>query len=101
MTKTIIKCPYCGAEYLPSEIFIPSDFMPKFEDLTKDEDGKIVAVYENPMNLVEEYTCDHCNHRFSIKAQVEFHTSPCEEHDFKFNYKSPLYSKDRTELSEN
>ena len=52
--KQIIKCPFCGAEYLPSEIYIPSDFLPKFEDLTKDENGKIVAVYERPMNVNEE-----------------------------------------------
>ncbi len=96
-----IKCPHCGAEYMPSEIYIPSDFLPKFEDLTKDDDGKIVAVYERPMNLDEEYTCDKCGHRFAIHAKVEFTTEISTNHDYNFNYESPLYSEDRVELEEN
>ena len=96
-----IKCPYCGAEYLPSEIYIPSDFLPKFEDLTKDESGKIVAVYEKTMNTNEEYTCDYCGHRFAIVAEVNFNTDKCELHDYKFDYNTPLYSNERTELPEN
>lgn len=101
MNKQIIKCPHCGAEYLPSEIYIPSDFLPKFDDLVKDENGKIVAVYEHPMNLNEEYTCDYCGHRFAVKAQVEFTAAYCPLHDYKFEHTTPLYSGDRVELSEN
>lgn len=99
--RNIIKCPHCGAEYLPSEIYIPSDFLPKFDDLIKDEDGKVVAVYDKPMNLHEEYTCDQCGHRFAIDAAVEFTTSPCELHDYNFEYQTPLYPNNRTELAEN
>ena len=95
-----IKCPYCGAEYLPQEIFIPSDFLPRFDDLVKDDEGKIVAAYENPMNLHEEYTCDYCNHRFAIDATVEFTTSKIEKHDFNYEFESQLYTEERLELSE-
>lgn len=96
-----ILCPYCGAEYMPQEIYIPSDFLPKVEDLVKDEKGKIVAKYEHPMNTHEEYTCDHCGHRFQIDAKVEFITSDAVNHDFNFDYKSQLYTSDRLELKEN
>ena len=96
-----IICPHCGAEYLPQEIYIPSDFLPRFEDLVKDDEGKIVAGYEQPMNLHEEYTCDYCGHRFQVTAKVEFFTSAVEKHDFNFNYESPLYTGERLELTEN
>lgn len=96
-----ITCPYCGAEYLPQELYIPSDFLPRFDDLVKDEEGKIVAFYERPMNTHEEYTCDCCGHRFQIDAKVEFNTSPIISHDFGFNYESPLYTGNRIELTEN
>lgn len=101
MSRNIIKCPYCGAEYLPQELFIPSDFLPKFDDLVKDDEGKIVAEFEQPMNLKEEYVCDCCNHRFAVEAKVEFTSSKVEKHDFDFAYQSPIYNEDRVELSEN
>lgn len=40
---TVIKCPHCGAEYLPSEIFMPEDILggaPK--NLIKDPLGKVL-----------------------------------------------------------
>ena len=100
MVNEKIRCPYCGAEYMPSEIFIPSDFLPKFEDLVKDDEGHIVAVYEHPMNLKEEYTCDYCNHRFSIIAEVSFKAEANPLHDYNFNHESDLYPEGRVELSE-
>lgn len=96
-----IKCPYCGAEYLPQELYIPSDFLPKFDDIVKDNSGKIIAVYEKPIHGHEEYTCDYCSHRFSIDANVEFNTSEVKEHDFNFDHETLLYKEDRVELSEN
>ena len=95
-----IKCPHCGAEYLPTEIYIPTDFLPKCKDVTRDEQGVLVAGHVNNMNLHEEYTCDYCGHRFSVDAEVKFVTSATELHDYNFNYESPLYSEDRLELSE-
>lgn len=96
-----IICPYCGAEYLPQELYIPSDFLPKFDDLVKDDEGKIVAGYERPLNTHEEYTCDCCGHRFQVDAKVEFVTSAIEKHDFEFSHESPLYTSSRMELTEN
>ena len=96
----IIKCPHCGAEYIPSEIFIPSDFLPKCKDVTRDNRGILVAGHVNNMNCHEEYTCDYCGHRFAIDAEVNFKTSATELHDYNYDYSSPLYEGDRLELSE-
>lgn len=96
-----IKCPYCGAEYVPSEVYIPTDFLPKFTDLEKDEKGQIVSICEQPMNTQEEYTCDYCNHRFSVVANVTFTTAEAPQHDYNFDYETKVYDKDRLTLSEN
>ena len=96
-----IICPYCGAEYLPQELYIPSDFLPKMEDVVKDDEGKIVAGYSRPLNTHEEYTCDYCGHRFQVEAKVEFSATESVEHDFNFEYKTPLYPEGRIELREN
>lgn len=96
-----IVCPHCGAEYYPQELYIPTDFLPRVEDVIKDEDGRIVAGYEAPMNTHEEYTCDYCNHRFQIDAKVEFVSTEDKPHDFNFSHTSPLYTGDRIELTEN
>ena len=96
-----IKCPYCGAEYIPQELYIPDDFLPVFDDLVKDDSGKIVAMYEEPMNTHEEYTCDYCGHTFQVDAKVEFIATESAAHDFNFAYESLLYTGDRLELKEN
>jgi len=100
MNTPIIKCPHCGAEYLPVEIYIPEDFLPESEDITRDEQGHLVACHEGSMNLQEDYTCDYCGHRFTVLADVKFNTSINELHDYNYDYKSPVYPKDRIELSE-
>lgn len=72
--KTIIKCPKCGREYLPGEIYLPKDFLGCPSDVIKDEDGKILFQVNGEMNLTETYTCDNCNTPFLINASVSFKT---------------------------
>lgn len=98
--KNIIVCPYCGAEYLPEEIYIPSDFLGSVKDIVKDDQGKILSFVGQPMNLKEEYTCDSCNHRFSVTANVTFKVAPCVEHDFNYDYSTKLYDHERESLKE-
>jgi len=95
-----ITCPYCGCEYLPQEIYIPEDFLPELDDLTKDDAGHIVAVHEEAMHTCEEYTCDRCNHRFRVIAKVEFSSAKADEHDLLFPHESSLYQEPRMELAE-
>ena len=99
-SKHLVKCPYCGAEYLPAEIYIPEDFLPECEDVVKDENSKLVAYHDNGMNLHEEYTCDKCGHRFTIDAVVDFKTAKAELHDFNYDYTTPVYTEDRINLKE-
>lgn len=88
--KILIKCPYCGAEYVPSEIFYPEDFLPDVDSIVKDENGKIIGYNSTSMNLTEEYCCDICGHTFTSFAEVSFKSTPCEIHDFEFEHESKL-----------
>lgn len=99
-TPLTIKCPHCGAEYLPSEIYIPDDFLPECDDVVRDEEGKLMACHQAGMNLKEEYECDYCGHRFSVEAKVSFTSSENSLHDYGFDYETKLYPEDRMELSE-
>lgn len=97
--KLIIRCPYCGAEYAPSEIFYPEDFLPAL-DATKDADGRIVAMAGNAMNLSEEFVCEHCDHAFRAVASFAFESEKVEGHDFNYDCERPLYDAPRVELKE-
>lgn len=69
MEKDIfITCPYCGTEYLPSEIYNPKCFFGHPEGVERTYDGKIKASYGKSMDLKEEYKCDCCNKVFYINA---------------------------------
>ena len=72
--KNIVKCPYCGAEYLPAEIYMPDYFIGRPEDIQKNEKGKIINVTGEDMELVEHYRCDYCDRKFTITATVKFNT---------------------------
>lgn len=98
--RHLIRCPHCGAEYAPSEIFYPSDFLPDAIDVTKDADGRIVAYEGSLMNLSEEYECDRCGHVFRATADVSFGSEPCEAHDFGSDYAQRVYPTAVHELGE-
>lgn len=72
--KNIIKCPNCGREYLPGEIYLPKDFLGWPSDIVRDENGVIIFHVDGEMGLTEKYTCDNCNKTFSINAAVTFKT---------------------------
>lgn len=98
--KHLIACPYCGAEYAPSEIFYPVDFLPDVSDVAKDSTGRIVAYVGSLMNLSEEYECDRCGHVFKATADVTFGSERCDGHDFGSDYSAPVYENKRAELGE-
>ena len=78
----LIKCPYCGREYLPCEIFYPDDLLGNASDIVKDENGKILSYEGTNMNLKEEYTCDWCNKSFTVELFV---TNKTEKKEFDFD----------------
>ena len=62
----IIKCPYCTAEYFPSEIFIPKSFLGTACHIDNN------SYFGKDMDLSESYTCDNCNNIFIVEAEVKF-----------------------------
>lgn len=86
VTKSVIKCPYCGMEYSPSEIFMPGQIVGKPKNLVKDALGKII--YQDweegdEAEQEEHYVCDGCGKSFTVKPVVTYTTSTeAEETDF-------------------
>lgn len=72
--KTSIKCPHCGTEYLPGEIYIPNYFVGQPTDIIKDEKGAVLGFEGSDMETSEQYTCDLCGQTFRVDAIVTFKT---------------------------
>lgn len=73
--RPTIKCPYCGAEYLPSEIFMPETLLDKSAIINKDSNGKIENVKGEEAELRESYICDYCDKEFVVYASIMYNTS--------------------------
>lgn len=84
--KQTIVCPYCGWEYLPSEIFYPDHFLGQESNVERDSFGKILY-YENlDSDHDEHYICDHCEKQFFVHADIKFSTSADEMNNLNNNY---------------
>lgn len=71
-----IECPFCGAEYLPGEIFLPKHFLGQPKEVTRDYRGKIKSVSNlTNQDLEETYICDYCSTVFNIGADITFTTN--------------------------
>lgn len=75
MKYDIIKCPACGAEYLPGEIFLPKHFLGQPKEVIKDLYGKIKAVAGGiEQDLEESYVCDKCDSEFVVIPTIKYKT---------------------------
>lgn len=81
-----IKCPFCGCEYLPAEIYIPDAMIGHPKYIEKDINGKILNCYGKMYDPIEYYTCDKCNTRFKIKADTKFNTYIDNKTNFNEDY---------------
>jgi predicted nucleic-acid-binding Zn-ribbon protein len=95
----VIKCPRCGMEYLPAEIFMPDDFLGKPESILRDDNGHIEFHEGNSLGLDETYTCDKCGCVFDVHGDVSFTTSEHAEDKSKDDYVTVIH-KDRINLKE-
>lgn len=68
----LIRCPYCGTEYLPGEIFLPKHFLGQPKRVSKDFSGKILDYEGIPQSLNESYTCDKCMSNFTVTANITY-----------------------------
>lgn len=93
----IIKCPKCGWEYLPEDIYVSILGNPGNE--VRDENGKIMFYDGDTMDLHEEFTCEHCNCTFSVDMKPTFDVKVNVNHDFSEDYSTPIY-EDRITLEE-
>ena len=84
----IVKCPKCGYEYLPAEIFTRA-FLGKPDNIVRDDDGKIISFEGTTMDLSEVYNCDKCGCDFDIIAKPNFTTSENKELLFDEYYSVP------------
>lgn len=91
----VIRCPHCGAEYLPGEIYIPGSLIGQPDEVIKDSFGKII--YEDYYNdtrepdMIEHFICDYCEKPFVIEATVTYKTkTEAPEKDFSTKYVSLL-----------
>lgn len=88
-----LKCPKCGYEYLPGEIFIPNNFVGKPTDISRTFDGKIKYFDGLDMDPDETYVCDHCGTPLKIHAEVSFKVTVDSKRDFSSDYTSSLKQK--------
>ena len=95
----IIKCPKCGYEYLPAEIFYPDTLLGHPKDIIRTLDGKIDFYNDTAGEFEEEYICDNCDTTFTVTASINFDTAINVNHDFSSDYSSTIY-KDRIILEE-
>ena len=98
----VIKCPHCGYEYIPSEIFYPGDLIGgRTESLVRDALGKILYLeyaeskYTEGRSLEpcqpEQYICDSCEKPFVVEPVVSYKVKKeIEELDFSNNSVSLL-----------
>lgn len=89
--EILITCPHCGAEYLPAEVYVPSAFFGKPEDIDRDRVGKLEAYDGKAMDLKETFICEYCNKEFNVVADVKFKTQKKEGDEFEEVYSTPLY----------
>jgi len=96
---TIIKCPVCGQEYLPSEIFYPNDFIGKPTEIIKDTSGRIEFYLGDDPSFDENFICDNCNTRLKIHASVHYKVD-VDSTAFNEEYVSTFEKQDKLTLEE-
>jgi len=96
----IIRCPKCNWEYLPGEIFIPSQLIGQPKDIERTVDGKIDTYYGIYPDKQEQFCCEHCGCALLIKADIKYSVTHDIEHDFSDDFISNKYPSDRLTLFE-
>lgn len=94
----VIKCPKCGYEYLPEEIYVK--VLGTSKNVVRDENGKIMFFEGESLNLHEEYICDNCGCTFDVDVKPTFETKVNVKHDFSEDFTTPIYEEERIELKE-
>lgn len=95
----IIKCPVCGMEYMPSEVFMPNSFFGKQKDIFRSVDGQIEFYDGDDPELTETFTCEHCGTNLSIEAKLTFKVDELKD-DFNEEYVTKIDKPNKIILDE-
>ena len=71
----VIKCPHCGQEYAPAEIFMPGELIGKPNEIVRDALGRIIYhEYEddNMPGQSEHFVCDACKKPFVVEPVITY-----------------------------
>lgn len=85
-----IKCPNCGREYLPAEIYVPFAFFGKPKMIVRDIDQSILDYMGSGLDVKERYICDSCNTTFDVVANISFKTYVNEKYNFAKDYSTKI-----------
>ena len=91
----VIRCPHCGAEYLPGEIYMPGSLIGQPDEIVKDPFGRILyedySTEAREPDMLEHFICDYCDKPFIVEASTAYKTREEEpERDFGTQYVSLL-----------
>ncbi len=90
----VIRCPHCGMEYTPADIFMPGDLIGEPENVVKDALGKIIYQEydkDNEPGQVEHFVCDACGKPFTVEPIITYKVKKEDEAlDFKTQESSLL-----------
>lgn len=76
----VIKCPKCGYNYLPGEIYLPEHFLGQPKHIEKEgSTGRIMYYSGIPQDPEEVYTCDKCHTTFLVDTKMSFETEILDE----------------------
>lgn len=80
--RKVIKCPHCGWEYEPGEIYLPDVLLGYPINVIRDALGHIIYTeykpYKEPCST-EEFWCEHCDRPFVIEAEITYKSKPQDE----------------------
>lgn len=96
----VVKCPVCGQEYLPSEIFLPNDFFGKQKDITRNASGEIEFYLGDDSNYDEEFICESCLSKLKIHANLSFNVTVDNGENFDEDYTTPISKPKKLKLDE-
>lgn len=96
----VIKCPKCGYEYVPTEIFFPDALLGNPTQIQRNSEGKIEDYMGLPPNPIETWECDKCGATFTVISDLKFKVKLLAAPDIKTPHVTKIYG-DRIVLPEN
>ncbi len=97
---TVIKCPVCGTNYLPSEVFYPESFFGKQQDITRNASGEIEFYLGDDPDYNEEFVCESCLSKLKIHANLIFNIEVDNGENFDEDYSTPINKPKKIKLDE-